>query len=207
MTTDPRIQLIEHKTLCQGFFRLDRYRLRFQKFDGTWSQPVDREVFERGKAAALIPYDPIRDEVVLIEQFRPGALVAGRDPWLYEIVAGAIEEGESPQAVAHRETVEEAGLKIRFSEFICDYLVSPGCASEHCFVFAGCVDSSNPVHFAGVESEDEDIRVHVMPAAKAFQMLNDNRINNAVSIIGLQWLAARHQIIRADWLEKLKSGK
>lgn len=207
MHHDPRVKLSEHRVLFKSYFQLDLYRLSYKRFDGTWSAVVDREVFERGQAAALIPYDPVRDEIVLIEQFRPGALAAGRQPWLYEIVAGIIDDDESAQQVAHRESAEETGMNVLFSEFICDYLVSPGGASEVCHLFAGCVDARSASKFAGISDEAEDIKVHVMSAAKAFGLLHDNRINNAVSIIALQWLEHRHQLIRDDWQHRLKTQR
>ncbi|MCW5618089.1 MAG: NUDIX domain-containing protein, partial [Nitrosomonas sp.] len=100
------IDILDKKTCYQGFFRLDRYRLRHRLFNGEWSQPITRELFERGHAAAVLPYDPIRDEVILIEQFRIGALEAPGGPWLTEIIAGIIEAGETPEDVIKRESME-----------------------------------------------------------------------------------------------------
>jgi ADP-ribose pyrophosphatase len=206
MASDPRVDVQNHVILCQSHFRLDQYSLRFRRFDGDWSPVVSREVFERGHAAALLPYDPIRDEIVLIEQFRAGAMAAGCNPWLYEIVAGVIDAGETPQDVAHREGLEETGLKIQFSKLIYDYLASPGGSSENCHVYIGCVDASNTPEFAGLTEESEDIRIHVLPAADAFVLLNNNKINNAVSIIALQWLEHRHQTLRRDWQQRLEQS-
>ena len=96
------VEIIE-KTICfQGFFRIERYRLRHHLFSGKWSQPIVRELFERGHAAAVLPYDPIRDEVILIEQFRIGAMNAPGGPWLLEIVAGIIEDNEQAEDVVKR---------------------------------------------------------------------------------------------------------
>ncbi|MEQ8695449.1 MAG: NUDIX domain-containing protein, partial [Bauldia litoralis] len=107
MTDD--VDILEKTTPYKGRFQIDRYRLRYHRFDGAWSEPVLREVFERGHAAAVLPYDPVRDEVVLIEQFRPGPLAAGEaSPWLIEIVAGIIDPGETPEEVVRREADEEA---------------------------------------------------------------------------------------------------
>ena len=128
--TDPRIEVLEKIPAYRGYFRVDSYRLRHRRFDGGWTPVLEREVFERGHAAALLPYDPRRDEVVLIEQFRVGALAAGLDPWLIEIVAGIIEPGEAADEVARRETHEETGLNVGRIERIAEVFVSPGGASE-----------------------------------------------------------------------------
>ncbi|MEK6596357.1 MAG: NUDIX domain-containing protein, partial [Pseudomonadota bacterium] len=106
------VEILE-KTICfEGFFRLERYRLRHRLFNGDWSRPLVRELFERGHAAAILPYDPIRDEVILIEQFRVGALAAPGGPWLLEIVAGVIEGNETTEEVVKRESMEEADCVI-----------------------------------------------------------------------------------------------
>ena len=107
--TDSRVHILD-KTVCyDGFFRIERYRLRHQLFRGGWSREITRELFERGHAAAVLPYDPLLDAVVLIEQFRIGALETPGDPWLLEIVAGVIDKpDETPEDVVRREAVEEA---------------------------------------------------------------------------------------------------
>ncbi|MCW8983112.1 MAG: NUDIX domain-containing protein, partial [Gammaproteobacteria bacterium] len=125
-----KIELLECETGYQGFFRLERYRLRHRLFAGGMSPTITRELFERGHAAAILLYDPDLDQIVLVEQFRIGALNARGGAWLYEIVAGIIESGEEGEAVARRESVEEAGCEVGRVEKICDYLVSPGGTSE-----------------------------------------------------------------------------
>ena len=134
MNSSDDVDIREKRTVYQGHFRIDRYRLRHRLHEGGWSAEMSREVFERGHAAAVLPYDPIRDEVVLIEQFRVGAYAAGKSPWLVEIVAGIIDPGETPEEVVRREAREEAGLEVGALERIADYLSSPGGASESwCF--------------------------------------------------------------------------
>ncbi len=128
--TDSRIEVLERTPLYQGFYSVEKYRLRHHRFDGTWSKAMSREVFVRPAAAAVLPYDPARDAVVLIEQFRIGAYVAGAEPWLIEVVAGIIESGEAPEEVARREAVEEAGCHILALEPIGRILPSPGADSE-----------------------------------------------------------------------------
>ncbi|MGE0152857.1 MAG: NUDIX domain-containing protein [Reyranellaceae bacterium] len=198
MTRDD-VDLIERKVAWQGYYRMDVYRLRYRRFDGQWSEPIEREVFERGRAAAVVPYDPQRDEVVLIRQFRPGAYAAGRDPWLWEIVAGIIEPGETPEAVVTREAQEEAALQIRDLIRICEYLVSPGGTSETCTLFAARTDAARAGGYHGLAAEHEDIAVEAMGFERAMALLREDAINNAKTIIGLQWLALNREALRRRW--------
>src|SRR5689334_15670486 len=135
------VEILEKSERYRGYFRIDRYCLRHRLFAGGWSGQIEREVFERGHAVGVLPYDPAADAVVLIEQFRIGALVAGMEPWLIEVVAGIIEEGEAPEDVARRETLEEAGLEIRALMPMCRYIVSPGGSSESVRLYCARVDS------------------------------------------------------------------
>jgi 8-oxo-dGTP pyrophosphatase MutT (NUDIX family) len=124
-TPERDVEVLEKTTPYRGFFRMDVYRLRHRKFDGGWTQELSREVFERGHAVAVLPYDPERDRVILIEQFRIGAYAAGLDAWLLETVAGVIEESESAQDVARREAHEEAGCDITDLVPIAEIMLSP----------------------------------------------------------------------------------
>ena len=157
-------------------------------FSGGWSAEIQREFFERGHAAALLPYDVKNDRVVLLEQFRFGAMHTQQSPWLFELVAGIIEEGEMPEEVVKREALEEAGLTIKSCKFITNYLVSPGGTTEQIDLFIADVDSSLAGGIHGLEDEGEDIRVHVLPRETAYQWVIDGKINNAATIIALQWL-------------------
>ncbi len=193
------IEIIEKTVRYKGFFEMVRYRFRHRLFAGGWSGEIEREVFERGHAVAVLPYDPAADAVVLIEQFRIGALVAGFAPWQIEIVAGIIEENETPESVARREAREEAGALVGTLLPICRYLVSPGGASESVTVYCGRVDSRTLGGIHGLPEENEDIRVNVRPFAQAMDDLSTGRITNAVSIIALQWLALNRDRLRRDW--------
>lgn len=193
------IEILERKTVYQGYFRINRYRLKHELFAGGMSAPITREVFERGHAVGVLLYDPKRDEVVLIEQFRIGAYVAGMEPWLIEIVAGIIEEGETPEDVARREALEEAGLIVTELMPICRYIGSPGGASESVRIFLGRVDAIDAGGIHGLNSEDEDIRVQAMPWREAKQLLDDGKITNALGIVALQWLALHHDEVRHRW--------
>jgi len=196
---------IQEKTICyQGFFRLEQYRLRHQKFNGEWSRSITREIFERGNAAAVLPYDPYTDEVLLIEQFRAGAVFAPGTPWLLEIVAGVIEANETPEQVVERESIEEAGCQISNLVPLYDYLVSPGGTTERIMLFCGQVDmqtiGAGSIHGNG--EEDEDIKVHITPLNEAIRLLNTGRISSASAIIALQWLALNRDSVRHRWLSE-----
>ena len=192
-------ELIERTVPFQGHFRVARYVFRQQLYQGGWSEPFSREVFERGQAAGLLPYDPVRDEVVLIRQFRAGSYVAGRHPWSWEIVAGIIEEGESPEDLVRRETVEEANLKVGEIEFINSVMLTPGACSESCTIFAGRVDSSAAGGIFGLASENENILVKAIPFVEVRAMLDRAEIDNVIAVVALQWLALHRDSLRKRW--------
>jgi ADP-ribose pyrophosphatase len=197
MTKD--VEILDKSEQYKGYFRINRYRLRHRLYAGGWSGEVQRELFERGHATGVLPYDPVADSIVLIEQFRIGALVAGMDPWLTEVVAGIIEEGEAPEEVARRETREEAGMELMDLMPICRYLVSPGGSSESVILYCGRVDSRGAGGIHGLAAEHEDIKVDVVPYAEAIRRLEDGHFTNAISIIALQWLALHRDRVRAAW--------
>ena len=197
MHTD--VEILE-KTICfEGFFRIERYHLRHRLFNGDWSHPLVRELFERGHAAAVLPYDPIRDEVILIEQFRIGALNAPGGPWLMEIVAGMIEVDESAPDVVKRESIEEANCIITDLIPLCDFLVSPGGTTERVALFCGRVDTTHAGGVHGASDEGEDIKVHVITLDAAIALLQTGRINSASAIIALQWLTLNRDYARNLW--------
>jgi ADP-ribose pyrophosphatase len=194
------VEIIEKTTPYQGYFQVDVYRLRHRKFDGGWTQPLTRELFERGHATAVLLYDPERDAVVLVEQFRIGAHAAGFDPWLVEVVAGIIEAGEDPAEVARREAVEEAGRVITDLEPIGTFFLSPGGSSETLVLYCGRVDSRGAGGVHGLDHEGEDIRVVVLPPDEALARVMATRGANANAVIALQWLALNRESLRARWL-------
>jgi len=181
-------KLVKHLTLFEKYFRLDEYSLSHELFAGGDSPVFTREIFERGSVVAVLPYDPERRKVVLIEQFRAGAIEDPDGPWLIESVAGVIEPGESTQQVALRECVEEAGCEIRQLQVISQYYVSPGGTSEHCSLYCGLVDSDGVAGIHGLPDENEDIRVMVVDAEEAFAWVREGRIRSSATIIALQWL-------------------
>ena len=201
------VEIIERAAVYQGYFRVDRYRLRHRLFAGGMSMPITREVLERGHAVAVLPYDPIRDEVVLIEQFRVGAYAAGRPPWLIEIVAGIIEPGETSAAVARRETEEEAGLQLGRLEPVADVLASPGGTSESVAIFCGEADAGRADGIHGLDAEGEDIRVVRMAANDTIAALDNGRIVAAPAVIALQWLALNREDLRRRWVPELAARR
>jgi len=162
---------------------------------------MEREVFERGATAAVLPYDPIRDEVVLIRQFLPGFLFSGRDPFPLHIVAGMIGSGETPQDVAVREAMEEAGLSLkeRPMEKAASYLPSPGGSSEVIHVFIACVDASDAGGCHGLPEEHEDIRVEVLRLENAIALLDAGDIEDGPALVALLWLARHRERLRRAW--------
>jgi len=194
-----KAECLNTESLYHAYFRVNRYTLRQQTFAGGWSAPFTREVFERGHAVAVLPYDPAADRVVLIEQFRVGALIAGWHPWLIEIAAGMIEPGETPEEVARRETAEETGLAVGRMEFIAHILATPGGSSETLAMYCAEVDSAHAPEYAGLAHEGEDIRVFSMAAEDAIGLLSSGSVNNASTMMALQWLALNHARLRAAW--------
>lgn len=193
------VKVLSQDRVFDGFFKIDRYRLSHRLFKGGWSDPLQRELFVRDDATCVLPYDAVTDEVVLLEQFRVGALGRNQTPWLLELVAGINDEGETPETVARREGVEEAGITMGELKPICQYLVSPGGTNEKIHLYCGQVEASSAQGIHGLDHEGEDIKVHVVKAQKAFEYVASGKINNAASIIALQWLQLNHDILRSEW--------
>lgn len=193
------VEIIARETLYRGFFSLNLYRFRHRLFNGDISPEIKREIFERGHAAVLLPYDPVRDEVVLIEQLRIAAVDTSSSPWLLEMVAGMIETGESVEDVCRREAQEEAGVTVGRCKPVLSYLASPGGTSERLSIMVGEVDATTAEGIHGLEEEHEDIRVHVVSREQAYRWVEEGAIDNAASVIALQWLALHHESLRKEW--------
>lgn len=194
-----QVEILDRETCFQGFFRIDRYTLRHGLFEGGLSRPITRELFERGHSVAVLPYDAAMDAVVLVEQFRVGALDAPGGQWLMETVAGMLDPGHTPEEVARKEMLEEAGAEPLELMPICEYLVSPGGCSERVRLFCARVEAEGLGGIHGRDDEGEDIRVHVIPFEQAMDMLNNGVINSAMPIIALQWLALNRERLRDLW--------
>lgn len=191
------VEVISEQCAYKGFYQMIKYRLRHRKFVGGWSPIIERELFERGSSAAVLAFDPWRQQVALVEQFRIGALRADSSPWLLEVIAGMVGKTESPEQVAARELSEEAGIESANLEPICSYLASPGGSSEKLYLFLARVDLSDAqsgVH--GLDEENEDIYLHILSVEDAFEALRIGRCRDAATTICLQWLQLNlHRLI------------
>ena len=188
------------RILYKGFFSLYEYRFQDRKFDGSVSEAVTREILDRGHAVVLLAYDDKRDEVVLIEQIRIAAIDTQDTPWMLELIAGMMDhDNESSEEVAKREAMEEAGIMVGQCKPIISYLASPGGLTEQLHILVGQVDSSTAKGVHGLAEENEDIKVHVVSREQAYQWVEEGIINNAASIIALQWLQLNHQSLKDEW--------
>lgn len=183
--------------LHQGFFRLEERTLRHRLFQGGWSPAIKREVHVRRDAVGVLPYDVERDRVVLVEQLRAGALDDPLGPWKLEPVAGLVEAGEAPAEVARREALEEAGCSLDELIELHSYYPSPGACNERVTLYLGLTDSRGLGGVHGLDSEHEDIQVHVLPFGEAWELLEAGRLDNAMCLIAFHWLARERAALRA----------
>ncbi|MFO1070944.1 MAG: NUDIX domain-containing protein [Geminicoccaceae bacterium] len=197
---DPQgYEIVERRPAYQGFFRLDVVRLRHRRFDGEWSQVITRELFAMRRAATVLPWDPVSDRVVLVEQFRTGAIDICERPWMLEACAGLAEGSEPAEDIARRECFEESGLMPRRLAWACDYASSPGATTEKVSVYVGEVTAPASGGIYGKAEEGEDIRTHVLPFAEALAMVGDGRIIAITAVVSLFWLQANHARLREAW--------
>ena len=193
------VRVLESEVAYQGHFTLRRLTLQHRCFAGGWSEPLVRELFERGDAAGVLPYDPVDDSVVLIEQFRPGAMRGDDSPWMLELIAGVVEPGEDDEDVVHREAMEEAGCEVSELVPIATMLPSAGACSEQVRLFCGRVTNAAIGGVRGLQDEGEDILVHAVSRADALQLVAEDRIPNGHTLIALQWLQIHGDALRERW--------
>lgn len=183
------VRILDKKALYEGYCKIFGYSLDIDYFAGSTSGEFVRECLQKPPVIGVLPYDVSADKVVLIEQFRVGALGKDTSPWLYEIVAGVADvENESLTELAGRELYEETGLSVSSLNYVMEYWVSPGLSNEKLSLYWVNVGSQNVKDICGVASEHEDIKVHVVPFDKAITMLNTGVICNSLTVIALQWL-------------------
>ena len=197
--TQKDVLIEKEESLYEGFFKMKKVTLKHRLFKGGWSESISREMLVRDDAVCVLLYDAKSDQVLLIEQFRPCA-VKHESPWLLELVAGMVEPGENDEEVARREAFEEAGVEVKRLEYMFKFVPSPGGLVEYLRMYVGEFDA-NQVDLSqsfGLEEEGEDIRLHLMLAQNAIDLL-DTEIDNASTIMGLQWLALNHQALRNRW--------
>ncbi len=201
---DPDVQIVSSETAWSGRFSVEVVKFRHRRFDGAMSGVRTWELFCRGRAAGLLPYDPVTDQVALIEQFRLPALVAGVSPVMVEIPAGLCDDGEDPAVTAAREAQEETGIAIDLLEWIGEFVLTPGGSDERCTMFAGRIRAPQAgpdgiIGVGGLAAEQEDIRARLYPATDAIEAAVAGRYPNSVTTIALLWLAARRDWLRAHW--------
>ena len=193
------VRILERSPLYDGHFRMSRLTLEHRCFDGSWSESLKRELFERGDAVGVLPYDPVSDSLVLVEQFRPGAIRGDCSPWMLELIAGVVEEGEADEAVVHREALEEAGCELSDLMPVASYFPSAGACSEHVRLYCGRVRSAQVGSIMGLQTEGEDILVHEVARTDAMKLLAANQIPNGHTLVALQWLALHVDTVREQW--------
>lgn len=197
--SDSDVVVRKTETVFSGFFRILRYQLVHRLFNGSWSTPITRELFVRGNSVGVLLYDARRDCVALAQQFRIGCLGNEHGAWVWEVVAGMVKPDETTVDVAVREVAEETGLHIQPDCLlpIAHYYSSPGGTDERLQLFCALCelpDDLEGIH--GLPEEGEDIRVHRFAADAVFDAMLEGTINNAASIIALQWLQLHRDALR-----------
>ncbi|MDB9957746.1 NUDIX domain-containing protein [Oceanospirillaceae bacterium] len=195
------VRIADRKTVYQGFYQVQKVKLQHRLFQGGWSKVLDRELVLRLPAVAVLMYDATTDQVVLIEQFRVGAMTHEEGPWQLEMVAGMIDTFETPEQVAVRECKEESGAIIDQNdlELVCKYLVSSGGSNETLAIYCAPVDASQVIGVHGLATEGEDIRVCVLERQALGQMLEQGKLTNAATIIAAQWLQQHYLRLQKQW--------
>ncbi len=210
-----KVKTLKKETLWQRYFRMDCFHISHELFDGGMSEPFTREVLERGHAVAVLPFDPTNDKILLIEQFRAGALASMEDPncksvrtqhsklpWMYEIIAGIIDDNETPESVAHREAKEEAGIELTNLTLIQPFYPSAGALSEVIYLYVAQMDSSKAGGVFGIDGEFEDIKSYIFDTSHVWQLLDQGEIINSAALITLQWLRIHKEKLIKQWQAK-----
>ncbi|MEZ5779488.1 MAG: gamma-glutamylcyclotransferase [Paracoccaceae bacterium] len=181
-----------------NYFAVEEYELRFRRFDGAMSPEVNRAVFVSGDAAVVLPYDPVRDRVLVIEQFRMGPHGRGDpQPWLVEAIAGRVDGGETPETAALREAREEAGLEVRELIAVASYYPSPAMLAEYLYTYVGLADlPDGAAGIGGLPGEAEDIRAHLLSFDRLMELVASGEVNNAPLLILAYWLDRNRSDIR-----------
>jgi nudix-type nucleoside diphosphatase (YffH/AdpP family) len=194
------VQVIEARKRYAGFFNVEELDLSFRRFDGSMSDPVNRAVFIGVDCAIVLPYDPVRDRVMLVEQFRTGAYLRGDpNPWTVEPIAGRIDPGEGPEEAARREALEEAGITLTDLKCVSAAYPSPGSTTEHFFIYVGIADlPDGSAGVGGKLSEAEDIRSQIMDWEDFDKALNAGEFRLLPLLVAGHWLARNRDGLRAS---------
>jgi ADP-ribose pyrophosphatase len=198
------VEVLDRQFCHQGFLQIEKLTLKCRRYEGGWSRVFYRELMLRHRGVGVLLYDPVQDKVLLAEQFRAGCLDdAQNGPWALELVAGMLDSEESAEQVAIREANEEAGITISHLIPVCEYYNSPGGSNERLSIYCAGFDADAGSGIFGLAEENEDIRTVILPRNAALAAIASGRINNAMSIIALQWLELNLQRVRSE----LQMGK
>lgn len=197
---DAAAKILSRKTIFDGYHKLEMFRIRPRSLrHGGWCEEMEREILFGRRIASVLLYIPETDHLLLNQQFRLGAMMAGaEDPFLFETAAGAVDEGETVEEAACREALEETGCAVRALEYFGKVYSSPGCLAEEFHMFVGCIDGAESGIY-GHEEEGEEIKTHLLPAGSVLQMLDDGHIVNVTTALALNWFARNHQRLREKW--------
>lgn len=193
------VEIVARSQCHDGFLRLERLQLRHRLFSGSWSKVFNRELQLRNPAVGVLLFDPLRDVLLLVRQFRVGMIDENSTPWLIEIVAGMVDQGEQLEDVARRESKEESNCVPTDLIRICEYYSSPGASNEKITLFCGRINSENAGGVYGLADENEDIEVVLLDYHDAILAIESGIINNAMTLIALQWLQLNRQDLRKQW--------
>ncbi len=193
------VEVVRRRQPYARFFAVEEYDLSFRRFDGSMGEDVNRAVFISGDAVTVLPYDPVRDRVLLIEQFRVGPYARGDDqPWLLEAIAGRIDPGETPEQTARREAVEEAGLDLGELLAVGSYYPSPGAKAEYLYSYVALADlPDSAAGTFGLAEEAEDIRGHLIAFDRLMELVATGEIDNAPLLVSVLWLQRERERLRA----------
>ncbi len=182
-----KYKIINKKNLYEGFYKMDEITLKYKKFNGDWSRIVKRELFGGAQVSAVLPYDPIKKEIILIKQFRPGTISKNIDNYLLEIVAGMIDNNENPETTAKRECLEETGCEVKKIIPIQGYFPAPGSSESFYHLFLAEVEALTETKIMGLETENEDILVKSYKIDDVRKKMENGEIINGLTLIALQW--------------------
>lgn len=197
--SDNKLRIEAQETLSDGFLKVVKYTLSHRTFDGGWIGPMTREIVMRPFCVAVLPYDPVADKILLIEQFRLAAHLGGMPAWQLEIIAGMNDKNESPEAIVRREAIEEANCTLGDLVEIYRYLPTPGITNETVAIYCGRMDSAGQGGVFGLDDEHEDIRATLHDFAEVPRILADGHGGNGLLIIALQWLMLNRDRLRREW--------
>ena len=182
-----KYKILNKNIIHDGFFKLYELNFRHEKHDGTWSPELKREIFGGAHVTTVLPYDPVKKKILLIKQCRAGIINRQKDPILLEIVAGIIDEGETPAQAAKRECFEETGCKVNKLDNINSYFPAPGSSESFYHLFFAEIESFEGERILGQKDENEDILVRSYDIDEVKNLMKKKQIKSGVTLIALQW--------------------